>query len=190
MKRKLATVLCCLAWGASSLFAPAVEAAVASTPTADVALRTGGTLVGKLVDPQGRPLTKAFVSVVVGGKEIASTVTDSTGGFQLAGLQGGVIEVEAHNTSVLCRAWAPQTAPPQAQSGLLVVAGGDVVCGQNCSHGVGCGAGVGRGSGYVRGHGGGILGIMADRPLVAAGIVGAAIAIPIAVSNSSDPATP
>lgn len=184
MKKRITVTLFGLLWSWSTLLAPSLEAAHFASQVSDVALQQNGTLHGKLVDAQGRPLARTAVSVSMAGKDVGSTLSDSTGSFQIAGLQGGVVEIKCQNSQVVCRAWAESTAPPQAQRGILIVDSADVVRGQNCGNCVGCGSGV------CGGHGGGLLGIMADRPLVAAGVIGAAIAIPIAVSNNSSPSTP
>jgi hypothetical protein len=145
----------------------------------DVALQANGVLVGQLTDSQGQPLANVPVSVVTNGKEIARCQTSPTGVFQAADMHGGVVQIVAANNARVCRLWAPGSAPPAAQQGVLMVAG-DVVRGQ-CDA-VGCGSCVG-------GHGGGLLGVMLDRPLVTAGIIGAAVAIPLAVDDDDAPAS-
>jgi hypothetical protein len=179
----LVVALCCL----GSIQWPSVYADNIAVQSADIALAKGGVLTGQVVDTQGQSLEQAEVVLKSGGKEIARCQTDKAGKFQVLGLRGGSIEVASMGTTGNCRVWATGTAPPAAQPGLLVVAEGDVVRGQ---HGGGRrvpGHGYGRG---VRGHGGGLLAKMIEHPLVTAGAVGAAIAVPLAVSNDDSPSSP
>ena len=89
---------------------------------------------------------------------VASTRTDSEGKFALTGVQAGVYQLQSGNVSGTYRVWAPQTAPPSASQGILLVAGQDVVRHQ------------------------GILSHLAN-PYVLAAIVAAAIAIPLALDD-------
>lgn len=160
---------------------PLAAGEIAQFQALDVALQANGVLVGQLTDSQGQPLANVPVSVVTNGKEIARCQTSPTGAFQAADLRGGVVQIVAGNTSRTCRLWAPETAPPAAQQGVLMVSQGDVVRGQCCGAPVTCGSCVGGR--------GGLLGVMLDHPLVTAGVVGAAVAIPLAVGDDN-PATP
>ncbi len=148
----------------------------------DVALQGNGVLIGQVVNAEGQAMTGVPVVLTSRGKEIARCQTGKEGVFRVAGLKGGTIEVAAVGVAGTCRVWMPGTAPPAAQQGLLVVAAGDVVRGQHM------GAPVRRGR--VQGHGGGLLAMMIDHPLVTGAAVGAAIAIPIALSNSGSPSSP
>jgi hypothetical protein len=173
---------CVLALLASALMVgqlPLVAGEAAQFQAVDVALQANGVLVGQLTDSQGQPLAGVPVSVVANGQEVARCQTSSTGTFQAADLHGGVVQIVAANNARVCRLWAPGTAPPAAQQGVLMVSG-NVVRGQ-CDA-VGCGSCVG-------GHGGGLLGLMLDRPVVTAGVIGAAVAIPLAVGDDDTPAS-
>jgi len=128
----------------------------------DVALQSSGVLQGQILDTQGTPQGGVEVAAVQHGQALAVTRTDADGRFTMASLRGGVYELQTSTSSEVVRLWAPQTAPPAAQDGLLLVAGNDVV--------------------RTQGHG---LGFLAN-PWVLAGIVAAAIAIPLAVSDSDD----
>lgn len=152
----------------------------------DVALAGGGVLIGQVVDTDGRALVGTEVVLKSGGKEIARCQTAKDGWFRMAGLKGSTIVITAAGTTGHCRAWAPGTAPPAAQQGLLVVAEGDVVRGQHMGRRV-PGRRYGRG---VSGHGGGMLGLMIDHPVVTAGAVGLAVAVPLAVANDDSPSSP
>jgi hypothetical protein len=179
----LVVALCCVG-SIPGLSAYAENNAVRSV---DIALAKGGILIGQVVDTEGQTLEKAEVVLKSGGKEIARCQSDKQGKFQVSGLRGGSIEVATMGTTGNCRVWAPGTAPPVAQPGLLVVAEGDVVRGQ---HGGGRRVPSRRYGRGVQGHGGGLLAMMIDHPLVTAGAVGAAIAVPLAVSNDDSPSSP
>lgn len=187
MKTKLVARLAVALWCVGLPIEPMATAA-AEIHSVDVALQTGGILSGQVVNAAGRPLAGEAVVLAVGGKEIARCQSGKDGSFRVANLKGGAVEVAAVGVAGNCRLWSPGTAPPAAQHGLLVVAAGDTVRGQHCGSPVGCGGIVaGRG---VRGHGGGLLGLMIEHPLVTAGAVGAAIAIPLATSNDDSPSSP
>lgn len=178
----LAVVGCCT----GSMRMDVASAAEPLIRSMDVALGRGGVLVGQVVNTEGQPLGGAEVVLKANGQEMARGLTDEGGHFQVAGLKGGPVEVSAVGVVGNCRIWAPGTAPPAAQQGLLVVSPDDVVRGQHMNgrgRRVNCGQGV-------QGHGGGLLGLMIDHPVVTAGAIGAAIAIPIAVANNGDPSSP
>jgi hypothetical protein len=149
---------------------------VAAAPTAvaprDVALHDGGVLVGQIVDAQGGAVAKTPVSLYESGKEIARTESDSTGKFKVSGLKGGVYQVASANNSGVYRLWSPRTAPPAAQRGLMLVSHGDLARGQG-------------GGGPFSG----VVDWVAKHPIMTAGMVAAAIAIPVALDDD-DPATP
>jgi hypothetical protein len=169
------------------LLTPAVQAAPTAAPR-DVALQSGGVLLGQVVDAQGAPLAKSSVSIRVAGKEAARALTDQSGKFAVPNLKGGVYEVASVGHADIYRCWAPGTAPPAAQHGLMLVSNNDLIRAQNCGSGVACGSGVGCGSGCGAG-GGGLLGWMANHPVITAGAIGAAIAIPLALDDD-DPMSP
>ena len=199
----LAVALSCV----GMLMAPVATAATAPVAVRadvqaprDVALHQGGKLVGQMLDAQGAAIAGATVSVKTAGKEVARAQTDLAGKFQVAGLQGGVHQVATAGQQDTYRLWAPQTAPPAAQQGLMLVTSTDVVRGQGCGTGVGCGSacgsGVGGRGGRAYGAGGGrgngIGNWIANHPIATAGLVGAAIALPLALADDDDtpPATP
>jgi hypothetical protein len=130
------------------------------------------------------------VVVQAAGQEIARTLTDSEGNFRVDGLKGGVHRVNAADQQSLYRLWAPSTAPPAAQRGLMLVSATDVVRGQcDCGTPV-CGSVCG--SSYPStGGGGGIGNWIASHPLLTAGAIATAIAVPLALDDDDDPpATP
>jgi hypothetical protein len=167
------------------LFAPAAMAAPATHAIApcDVALSDGGTLVGQLVDAQGAPLANAPVALLVGGKEVVRGTTNERGEFTVTGLKGGVYEVAAPGYQGIYRLWAPRTAPPAANQGMLMVAQGDFVRGQyGCPTGA-CPTGCGSGGPFAS-----AMGWISQHPIMTAGIVAAAVAIPLAIDDD-DPAS-
>jgi len=128
---------------------------------ADVALDDGGTLRGQVVDPQGNPVAQTTVSLRRVDGQLVTTVADQSGEFQFTGLRGGTCRIAAGGTTRVYRLWAPRTAPPAARVAALVVVDEQQVLGQ----------------------GGSILRCLRN-PWIVAGIVAAAIAIPIAIHNA------
>jgi len=181
-------VLVLLAAAAICLPQPALAAgaAVDQTPVViDVALQSGGLLLGQVVNPQGIGLAKVPVSIRDRGREVATTQTDNRGRFAVRGLRTGVYQLvttEGHGTY---RLWQPGTAPPTSQQGVLLVAGQKTVRGQcpDCGE-PSCGepecATPGR-----RG-----LALWLANPWVVAGIVGTAVAVPVSIHNADRPTSP
>jgi len=166
--RKSAAVLSCL----GMLVSPVSAAPVAPAPR-DVTLHEGGVLLGQVVDAQGASVAMSQVSLFAGGKEVARTQSDRTGKFSVSGLQGGVYQVASANHRGLYRLWSPKTAPPAAQRGMMLVTDTDIARGQG-------------GGGPF----GGIANWVAQHPILTAGGVAAAIAIPIALDDDDPPASP
>jgi len=150
-----------------------------STVSQDIALQKGGVLQGHVVDAQGTPLAMTPVSLRTGGEQVARIHTDSEGNFHVAELMGGTYEVATDGQQGVYRLWAPNTAPPSALDGLTVVSGEDVLRGK-----------------YAPAPGGPFTAAgqwIAEHPIITAGIIATAIAVPIALSNDkkkSPPATP
>ena len=67
------------------------------------------------------------------GAMVGACQTDDAGRFAIKGLTGGVYEVRSsQGGALLCRCWAPQTAPPSATSNLMLSTSSQVVRGQTC----------------------------------------------------------
>lgn len=159
----------------AAVAAPKVVATmpVVQTPR-DVVLQENGVLLGRIVDAQGVAVAKAPVSLQTGGKEVKRVVTDEAGRFQAQGLKGGVYQVASTGHQGNYRLWAPQTAPPAAAKGMSIVAQpADVVRGQYGP--VGSPGPLASAGQWI-----------AEHPIITAGAVAAAIAIPIAVADDDD----
>jgi hypothetical protein len=180
---KLAAALACF-----GLTLP--SAGLAAPPVAsdhDVALGTGGLLVGQVLTQQGVAKAKANVSVRYGRHEVVRTTTDENGVFAAKGLRGGQYEILTDDAVRVCRLWAPNTAPPAARSALLLISGGDVVRGQGFIPG---GQGViAGGHGFIAGGknmASGWVGWMKAHPFITAGTVAVAVATPLAFLDDDD----
>jgi hypothetical protein len=103
----------------------------AETAIADVTLAAGGTIRGQVVDAQGQPVADAHVSVVHDGKTVAGTKTSADGTFAVRGLRGGAHVVMSGEHGGVYRMWAPETAPPSARPGIMIVRGSAATRGQN-----------------------------------------------------------
>ena len=156
-------------WGAGP--ADAVHLPLETTMPAivDVKLAPGGILRGRIVDVRGMGVAQVYVFVRQASGELTTTKTDFRGDFAIRGLRGGVHQLVAGPEGRVLRAWAPQTAPPAAREGVLIVMGQDVVLGQRHT------GPIGRFWGNAK--------YPLTKPLVMTGIIAAAVAIPIAVNN-------
>ena len=172
--RGCVVALTCLSMMSSQFIqAAGIQPSVRSASTAptqvrvqDVSLQEGGVFTGNLVNDRGvgQPAVPVIVSRL--GKIVAKTETDANGQFAVQGLSGGAYEVQTPIGQGTYRLWAPRTAPPSAQSVATIVAGvpdQPVVLGQGVA--------------------GSAFGWLAN-PWVLAGIVAAAIAIPLALDNN------
>jgi hypothetical protein len=149
------------------------RSAAAAVAPQDVALAEGGVLTGQVVDTAGKPQAMTPVSLTTGGKEIARVTTDKQGQFRVASLKGGVYQVSTAGKSNLYRFWAPRTAPPSSLSGLNMVTGNQIVRGQ-------------MGGGPLASAGQWI----AEHPIITAGAIATAIAVPLALDDDDDPSSP
>lgn len=155
----------------SPLLQAAGEVVASPAVGSDVALTAEGTLRGQVVSAQGRGLAGVCVTVSHGAREVVSTMTGADGRFEVRGLKGGVLSVSAGEATAVCRAWTPGVAPPAARDQILLVSGQSQTLGQ-----------------------GGLKAFFTN-PWVIAGIVAAAIAIPVGIHNynehhDDEPASP
>ena len=139
------------------------QAALASEPApqavvTDVALNDGGTLNGRVIDPQGGGTIGVPVSLRTQDQEHVAATTTTDGHFSVKGLRGGVYQLAAGQGHGTYRLWSPGTAPPSAQKDAIVYT-------QN---------------GPQRSN----LKMLLTNPIVIAGIVATAIAVPVALANS------
>lgn len=127
MQRKwtrYATLVMCT--GGLAMSSPVVRAAdgvVAATPAAatDVALAEGGVLTVRVIDSAGNPAGGRRVRVLAQGAQVAAVTTDSSGTFQVSGLREGLHEVEACSTKICVRLWNEGVAPPHAEPVACIV---------------------------------------------------------------------
>jgi hypothetical protein len=132
-----------------------------------VKLQKDATLLGQVVDSQGAAVAGVPIALRNNGQEVAAAVTNSGGLFAFRGLSQGVYQVVSGSSVHTFRVWTLQTAPPAAQQAALVVLGDGLVRGQRP------------------------LSSLLTGPLLIGGAIAAAIAIPIAVSNSRNrPSSP
>jgi hypothetical protein len=170
--RTLKALAICLAIVGFCLPQPLLAAGQAQQPPTmtDVALQKGpegNVLIGRVLDPQGAAQPECQVALYSNGTKLGEATTDGHGFFGFSNLRGGVYQVAAGDNVTACRAWSPGTAPPTAQPGALVVAGRDVV----------------RGQFHPLRHTYGGMKFWLSHPCVIAGIIAAAVAIPVAVAN-------
>jgi hypothetical protein len=180
------------------LISPTATAAPASQAAAviDVALADGGVLAGQAVNAQGAPLAATPVSIRAERREVLQAVTNERGEFSAHGLKGGVYEVVVAEHRGVYRLWAPRTAPPSANRGVMAVSGNIV----RAQYAPPSPAAVLQTPipGYIETipyapagpNGPGpmkkSLHWMKNHPWITAGVVATAIAVPVAVSESDD----
>jgi len=145
-----------------------VDVALCGAPQRDV-------LIGLVLDRQGAAQEGVSVALCKNGQRLAESRTDRNGHFRFANVRGGVYQLTAAGGVAAYRVWAPGTAPPSARQQALVVADDTVLrgqCGGQCDARCRPRCGL-SGLKYWLAH-----------PLVIAGIVAAAVAIPVAIHNA------
>jgi hypothetical protein len=126
-------------------------------PVADIALSAGGKLRGRVTNAAGQNAAGIKVVASQGTTIMASATSDTEGRFELNNLPGGVFQLTAGQASQTCRVCSESTAPPAATHQVMLVHDRATVRGQ---------------SQYRR---------FFTNPVVIAGIVAAAVAIPVAI---------
>jgi len=169
MLRSLAAGLACLGTLVPCGVSNAVETQAAragqqadQVAVTDVALGAGGMLSGQVLDAAGQAQSGVPVLVHRGEVTVASTMTGGDGRFVVNNLTGGVCQLSSGDATSVYRLWAANTAPPAAHSSALLVRGSNVARGQSP------------------------LGSRLAHPLIIAGIIIAAVAIPVAIHNSRE----
>ncbi len=152
---------------------PAVTSRPHDATPHDATLHAGGVLVVQVVDSRGIPRPGSQVALSQADRKLATGVTDQSGSLSVKGLSGGIYEIAAGQTRAVYRLWAPRTAPPAARSKVVLVADSNPIRGQ-------CDAG-------------GPLSYWLSNPWVIAGLIGVAVAVPVAIHNQRQdrqPASP
>jgi hypothetical protein len=139
----------------------------------DIELASGGLLVGRLLDAGGQPRGNVAVSIVADGAILATTHTDEAGIFAVTNLRGGVHQVSTGDAIQICRFWVNGTAPPLAARSVDFVSGDQVVRGQ---------WGPPPGNSLIR-----RAKVWATNPFIVGGVVAAAVAVPVALSDDDGP---
>jgi hypothetical protein len=134
-------------------------------PVSDVELLPGGVLSGQVVDSAGQPLIGQAILVQQANREPNGTHSDHQGRFRLSGLSAGLCQIEFGDHAVACRCWSPNTAPPVAAKEVLLTSGESVERGQRA------------------------IADLFTGPILIGMIIGAAIAIPIAIHNAQKDAS-
>ena len=155
-----------------------VQANLTGQTLADVALDGSGHLQGQVTDTKGQSVAGAVVLIKHQNQVLAAAKTNEAGRFAIAGLTGGVYQLQTQQGNSLCRVWSDGTAPPAAHQQALVV-DGPTVLGQGCDAcgGGGCDTCCGGGGG------GGFAEILTS-PWAIAAIGATAIALPLALDDS------
>ena len=101
----------------------------------DVAMAKDGTISGRVLDAEKNGVAKTEVSVRQGKLEVAKTVTDAEGRFEIANVKGGVYVVTASSGYGLFRFWTAKSAPPKSHEQVLLMSKAVVVRAQNADDG-------------------------------------------------------
>lgn len=139
----------------------------------DVMLGEGGVLYGTVVNSEGAPVANAPIVVRDANQEVARSATDDQGRFAVAGLRGGMYEIATIDANGMFRLWTGFAAPPNAQRGVLLTTGNEMVRGQSCGS---------KPAMFIKG--------MCCNPWIVGGLIATAVAVPVAVHNSERPKSP
>ncbi len=97
----------------------------------DLAMSAGGTIAGRVIGANRKAISDTGVIIRRGKTDIATTVTDERGRFQVKNLRAGLYSVVVGGSQGLVRCWAPGTAPPSAHERMVVVIGDTVIRAQS-----------------------------------------------------------
>jgi hypothetical protein len=92
-----------------------------SAVVTDVTLADEGLLTVRAIDSAGNPAGGRNVRLLAHGAPVASVTTDSSGIFQVSGLREGLHEIEVDSASTSVRLWEEGAAPPHAEETACVV---------------------------------------------------------------------
>ena len=127
----------------------------------DVALSPEGLLAGQLLDRRGRGLARETIAILNHNRqEIGRVSSDRDGNFFIQGLRTGTHHLIVKDHVTTCRIWHPTVAPPSAKPSVRIVATNAVTSGQIEP-----------------------LKCFLAEPLIVAGIIAVAVAVPVAVHN-------
>lgn len=143
-----------------------------AVPSVDVILSSGGVLHGYVVNGSGVPVGNVDVTLTSPAGEVVAAKSDEKGRFGFRGLQGAGYQLETEHGVVVCRAWTAKAAPPKSAATLLLVHDAELARGQ-WSAPPGVNSGVSR------------LKRAMTNPFFVATVVGAAVAIPVAIHNAN-----
>lgn len=156
-----------------TLAAEQLSKPVASPSTVDVMLASGGVLQGYVVDAQGVPAAEVPITLTTTTGEAVVATSDAKGRFGFRGLEGAGYLLETEHGVVNCRAWTAAAAPPRSSATLLLVHDDQLVRGQWAAPPAVNGS-VSR------------LKRAMTNPFFVATVVGAAVAIPVAIHNADE----
>jgi hypothetical protein len=160
---------------ASPISALATQPTAPSRPTlepADVTLSHGGLLRGYVVDGQGVAAAGVAVRLVSPDGQQVDTRSDSQGRFGYQGLAGGTYQLQTEFGEVACRTWTSSAAPPRSSASLLVVHDEQLARGQWGPPPAG--------NAFVS-----QMKETMTHPFMVAAVIGAAVAIPVAIHNAN-----
>jgi len=167
------TLVLALASAPAAAAETAVPVAPAERPRAiDVELRPEGVLLGQLVSASGAPRGDARVKLTTPDGREALAKTNDEGAFAFRGVRG-VATLQTDKSLAVVRGWAPGAAPPSATPAVLMVEQDGVARGQHY-------VGSGTQTFFDRSK------RLFANPLFVAGVVGTAVAIPVAIANDDD----
>ncbi len=148
-------------------------AGASARPIVDVLLHRGtqsvpDVLVGQVFDSNGVPMARAEVVISNQTGELATARTNDQGYFGFRGVQAGIYTLHSGQGSISCRVWKPGLEPPNAQPGIVVISGDDIVRAQ-----------------FMPGRGARLMRALRN-PWVIGGIVATAVAVPVAIAVADD----
>lgn len=161
----------------SPMLAQAQKPAIAEQKPAqalavDVTLHEDGVLIGQLVGASGKPSADSKVRLILPNGRKAEATTNADGGFAFKNVRG-VARLESDKTALMVRSWTSEAAPPSAAPAVLLVEGDEIARGQYYA-----GPAANGTVSYTK--------RLLANPLFVAGVVGTAVAIPVAIHNADD----